>query len=91
MGKALDEEAGGLTELAKGPMGDTLYFWQGPERPTDGCASWGTKGPICLFRLVFVIGGNLGCSAVCPPLTNRLIWRKRQYSPSPAGSPEVRL
>jgi hypothetical protein len=68
MGKALDEKAGGLTELATGSQGDTSYFRQGPEFPTDGCASWGTKGLICLFRLVFVLGGVLGCSAVRPSL-----------------------
>jgi hypothetical protein len=43
MGKAIDEEVCGLTKLAKGPQGDTPYFRQGPECPTDGCASWGTK------------------------------------------------
>ena len=35
MGKALDEDVDGLTELAKGSQGDTPYFRQGPERPTD--------------------------------------------------------
>jgi hypothetical protein len=39
MGKALDEEVDGLTELAKGPQGNTPYFRQGLEWPTDDCAS----------------------------------------------------
>jgi hypothetical protein len=39
MGKALDEKVDGLTELAKGPQGDTPYFREGLEWPTDGFAS----------------------------------------------------
>jgi hypothetical protein len=67
MSKALDEVVGGITELDKGSSGNTSYFRQDPERPMGSCASWGTKGLICLFRLVFVLGGNPGCSAVHPP------------------------
>jgi|AntAceMinimDraft_5_1070358.scaffolds.fasta_scaffold390378_2 hypothetical protein len=63
MGSAFDEEVCGLTELASGSQDDAPYFRQGPECPTDDCASWGTSGLIYFFVLFLFFNSERASAA----------------------------
>ena len=72
MGKAFDEKVGGLTKLAKGPQGDTPQFRQGPECPTDGCASLGhQRSHLSFFALFSYSEGTLAARRPAPSQGDR--------------------
>jgi hypothetical protein len=70
MGKSLDEEVGGRTELAKGFQGTPRTFGKARSAPRAAVLPRAPEFSSA-FCLVFVLGRNLGRSAVRPSQSDR--------------------